>query len=76
MLLAQSYTELDFSKVVTHVSDVSEARSLPCGITIGDTCGGRSFNDNVAFVLENRSLGGWREVEQDQQRWTVIVLTR
>ena len=67
---------LDFSKVITHISDASEAKALPCGVTIGDTCGGRSFNDNIAAVLEARSLGGWREIEQEQERWTVIVLAR
>ncbi len=75
MLLASSLP-VDFTKVITHISNDSEARALPRGVTIGDTCGGRSFNDNIAAILEARSLGGWREIEQDQERWTVIVLAR
>lgn len=66
----------DFTKVVTRISDASEARQLPRGATVGDTCGGRSFNDNIAAVLEKRSFGGWREVNDGNNRWTVIVLAR
>ena len=72
----QSSTSVDVTKVVTHISDENEARALPCGVTVGDRCGGRSFNDNVAAVLEKRSYSGWREVEYEDQRWTVIVLMK
>jgi hypothetical protein len=62
--------------IITHIADSLEARNLPCGAMIGDTCGGRSFNDNSSYVLESRSLAGWQEIHQDQQEWTVIVLNR
>jgi hypothetical protein len=67
---------VDFTKVVTRLADATEARALPRGVTVGDTCGGRSFNDNVAAVLERRSLGGWHEIIDGSERWTVIVLAR
>lgn len=69
-------TNVDVNKIVTCIADAREARALPCGVTVGDNCGGRSFNDNVAAVLESRSFGGWREVEVGEQRYTVIVLAR
>jgi len=67
---------LDLTKVVTRVSDAREARLLPSGIIVGDTCGGRSFTDNVAAVLEARSHNGWCEVVVGETRWTLIVLAQ
>jgi hypothetical protein len=67
---------MDLSKVVRQVNDAGEAKTLPCGIAVGDTVGGRSFSDNVAAVLEARSYGGWREIEVGDTRWTVIVLAK
>ena len=64
----------NLGKVVTHIDNVLEARNLPCGATVGDTCGGRSFNDNVAAVLESRSHGGWHEVQTGDTSWTIIRL--
>ena len=72
----QPVTNYDFSKVVTRINDASEAKALPCGVTVGDLYGGRTFNDNVAAVLESRSLGGWHEVHDGQRSWTVIMLAR
>jgi hypothetical protein len=75
-MLATYTHSIDFTKVVTRVSNAMEARALPCGVTVGDTCGGRTFNDNIAAVLESRSLGGWLEIEDGEKRWTIIVLAR
>ena len=66
----------DFSKIITRVSCESEALALPTGTAVGDQWGGRSFTDNVAAVLESRSCGWWREIEEGQTRWTFIVLAR
>ena len=62
--------------IIRHIADSLEARMLPCGAMIGDTCGGRSFNDNISHVLESRSLGGWRAIHEDQEEWTIIILAR
>lgn len=70
------YTSLDTTKVVRNVPDVKAARALPCGSLVGDTFGGRSFNDNIAAVLESRSYAGWREIVDGDQHWTVIMLIR
>jgi hypothetical protein len=67
---------VDFTKVVTNINDPSEALALPCGVVVGDTYGGRSFNDNVAAILESRSIAGWHEVQVGPKRWTCIVLAR
>jgi hypothetical protein len=67
---------LDLTKMITQVSCTSEAMALPRGSAVGDTWGGRSFSDNVAAVLESRSCGGWREIEEGQTRWTFIVLAK
>jgi hypothetical protein len=64
------------TEIITSVTDVSQARALPCGTTVGDTYGGRSFSDNVACILESRSYAGWQEIEVGDQRWTVIEIAR
>lgn len=74
--MQQSSTALDFRSIVTHVDDASQAMALPKGAVVGDTYGGRSFNDNIAAVLENRSLAGWWEAVDGQHCWTLICLTR
>ena len=56
------YQPIDVTKVVRNVPDTKTAKSLPCGSMVGDTCGGRTFNDNIAAVLEKRSYAGWREI--------------
>jgi hypothetical protein len=66
----------NFNNIVTRVEDATEAKSLPSGVFVGDTCGGRSFTDNVAAVLESRSFAGWREVQDGQQSWTIILLAK
>lgn len=66
----------DFDNIVTHLEDATEAQSLPAGVFVGDKFGGRSFNDNVAAVLESRSYAGWREVQDGTQNWTVILLAK
>ena len=43
---------------------------------VGDTCGGRSFNDNIAAVLEKRSYAGLREIVDGDEHWTVIYLVK
>ena len=68
--------ERQIKDIVTFIPDADTAQTLPCGATIGDTWGGRSFNNNIAAVLESRSDGGWHEVIVDQERWTVIVRNR
>ena len=69
-------SSLDLTKMITQVTCPSEAMALPSGSAVGDTWGGRSFTDNVAAILESRSSGGWREIEDGQQRWTFIVLAK
>jgi hypothetical protein len=64
------------SAIITAVADVSAARALPSGATVGDIYGGRSFTDNVAAILESRSYVGWHEIEVGDQRWTVIEIAK
>lgn len=67
---------LDPSTFITRCASVEEAQALPCGAVIGDRHGGLTFTDDVAAVLEARSLGGWQEIEiEPGERWTIIVLT-
>jgi len=70
------YQPIDTTKLVREVPDAKAARALPCGSMVGDTYGGRSFNDNIAAVLESRSYAGWREIVDGDQHWTVICLVR
>ena len=66
-------------EIVTTLRAVDEVRSLPKGAVVGDLYGGRSFNDNVAAALEQRSHSGWRDHEVPtgtDERWTLIVLDR
>jgi len=70
-------TSLDMSNVITRVLTVDEARGLPKGALIGDTHGGLTFSDAVAYALEKRSNCGWFEMSApDGSRWTVIRLNR
>jgi hypothetical protein len=63
--------------IITKVSNPSEARALPAGTVIGDQAGGLTFSDNIAAILEQRSLGGWQEMQiASGEIWTVIVLNR
>jgi hypothetical protein len=41
---------------------------------VDDTYRRRSFNDNIAEVLESRSYQRWQEIEVGAQRWTVIEI--
>lgn len=66
----------DGQQVITGITDASIAKSLPCGVIVGDMFGGRSFTDNVAAVLERRSCSGWREVNHGSTKWTIIVLVK
>lgn len=70
------YQTIDVTKVVRNVPDTKTAKSLPCGVMVGDTCGGRSFNDNIAAVLEKRSYAGWGEIVEGDEHWTVIYLVK
>ncbi len=63
-------------EVVTTIENESQAWDLPQGCLVGDTCGGRSFSDNIASVLEQRSYSGWRDIKLGPVRWTVILLAR
>jgi hypothetical protein len=63
-------------EIFSHVSGAEEAWALPCGAIVGDTCGGRSFSDNVAAVLEKRSDGGWLDVQHGAETWTLIRLSK
>ena len=63
-------------QIVTNVNGVSEVKTLPKGSLVGDLCGGRTFNDNIAAALERRSQCGWRDIEEAGQRWTLIELDR
>lgn len=69
---------LDFSSVITKVTSIAEARSLPAGSVVGDLHGGVTFSDGVAAILEERSTHGWRKLETDSgaPEWTIIVLNR
>lgn len=62
--------------VITTVTSVAAARSLPAGTVVGDLYGGVTFDDSVAAVLEARSRRGWREVFSTDECWTVIVIDR
>jgi hypothetical protein len=68
--------EWSASKIITSIADVTAAMEIPCGATVGDVYGGRSFNDNIAAVLESRSHRGWQEIEVGEQRWTVIEIAK
>lgn len=61
-------------QIVTAVAEPSEVMRLPKGAVVGDVWGGRSFNDNVAAALERRSNGGWRDISQGDQKWTLILI--
>lgn len=63
-------------KLVTSVPTVFDAKALPRGVAVGDQHGGCSFTDNVAAVLESRSLTGWQDIGIGSDRWTVIVIDR
>jgi hypothetical protein len=68
---------IDTSHLVTKLSTVKEAHLLPAGSVVGDQHGGLTFTDHVAAVLENRSMGGWREIKTPSgEIWTLIVLDR
>lgn len=66
---------LDTSSFVTRCATSEEARTLQPGSIIGDRHGGLTFTDEVAAILESRSLGGWQEIElAPGERWTIILL--
>jgi hypothetical protein len=68
---------LDVLDVITRVSTPEDARALSRGSIVGDTHGGLTFTDAVAYVLERRSQRGWYEaLGSDGQRWTIIHLNR
>lgn len=64
------------SDIITNLSVASEVKELPKGAIVGDCCGGRSFNDNVAAALERRSADGWKDVSEGDTRWTLIRMER
>lgn len=66
---------INYSQIVTQLTDVRAAEALPSGIYVGDLFGGRSFTDNVAAVLERRSAGGWQELATSSEHWTLIYLS-
>ncbi len=67
----------DLEAVITKLESEEEARLLPLGSVIGDICGGLTFTDAIAAILEARSLGGWQEVAvATGETWTIIVLNR
>ncbi len=72
-----THTTTPFSSltVITNIPDVTSAKTLPSGILVGDTCGGRTFSDNIAAVLESRSHEGWRDIDIEDTHWTVIRLS-
>lgn len=63
-------------KLVTSVATVRDAKALPRGVAVGDQHGGCSFSDNVAAILEARSLQGWQDVGIGDDQWTVIIIDR
>lgn len=63
-------------KLVTSVPTVCDAKALPRGVAVGDQHGGCTFSDNVAVVLEARSIYGWQDVGIGADQWTVIVIDR
>ena len=66
----------DFTSLVTQIADTAEVNDLPKGSIVGDQFGGRSFNDTVAAALERRSQGGWQDIVDGQQCWTVICVEK
>ncbi len=60
--------------IITQVTSIDEARALPCGTVVGDPCGGLTFKEHVAAVLESRSWQGWYDVNHGQGAtpWTII----
>lgn len=67
--------QMDVSSFVTRCATPEEARALGVGSIVGDLHGGLTFTDDVAAVLEGRSLGGWQEIEiSTGERWTIILL--
>jgi hypothetical protein len=66
----------DLSSLVTQVADATQVRELPKGSIVGDQVGGRSFTDNIAAALERRSNGGWQDLDNGDQRWTVIRIEK
>jgi hypothetical protein len=64
------------SEIITNLRAASEVNELPKGAVVGDCCGGRTFNDNVAAALERRSADGWNDVTEGETRWTVIRVQR
>ncbi len=67
---------MEENEVVTFLSEASEVNGLPKGAIVGDNCGGRSFNDNIAAALERRSCSGWQDVDKSGQQWTLIMIER
>lgn len=68
---------VDTGIIITKVASPKEACALPAGAVIGDQHGGLTFSDNVAAILERRSLGGWQETQMPSgEIWTVIALNR
>jgi hypothetical protein len=68
---------IDPESIVTTLRTVKEARDLPIGAIVGDLHGGLTFTDSVAAVLEERSNGGWREIQvATGEIWTVIIVNR
>ena len=66
---------MDPAAIVTKITGLNEANTLPPGSVVGDVHGGLTFSDPVAAVLENRSKSGWKEVQmKDGQIWTIIIL--
>ena len=67
---------IENQQIVTCVTEVFEVSALPRGAVVGDKCGGRSFNDNIAAALERRSFSGWQEFKDGAQSWTLIFIER
>jgi hypothetical protein len=68
---------LDAATIVRKIANVKEARALPSGAMVGDLHGGLTFTDAVAAALEERSTGGWHELQTAAgETWTVITLNR
>ena len=61
--------------IITTVEEVA-VRQLPVGSIVGDQYGGRSFNDNVAAALEQRSTAGWRDIQRGESNWTLIRIEK
>lgn len=68
---------IDPAAIVTKITGLNEANTLPLGSVVGDLHGGLTFSDSIAAILEHRSNSGWKEVQMtDGQIWTIIVLDR